>query len=456
MRKVLCILSIFLYSSCGVVDLNLSDSLRTNPSGYNQVLAKDEDIYVDFGFSPDHASAQAAFGVQDHTGRVEGTFSWEKSVMTFHPQQGFSVAQRYLLKYAGQVLDSSGKGRTYNIYIPFYYVNKPDSSLSVSMVPADGNEIQGQKKVVFTFSKGMNINTLLRSFSIVPEIDCTKVWNSSCTQLTVIPQTSWKDHTVYTFSFSQDLCSKEGIPLPQKVSYVLYSTSGAKNPAVQSACTVLNDGINFPVLLSGLDGIKGNDAIQIAFSEEMDREKTEDALSVFPRLKGRTYWPSDSTLLFIPDSDWEYDTKYTIIISTMAESRKGLPLIENYEIRFTPDISKLVLERINGKESDGFPIYSYVPEQEIEIDAGLKEDPENIYTFGFVLNKNLSTAAEKEALFSGINLKPLFPPGISNPKVVSQFWTGDNIVHITYTGLIPDGSIYSLTAVGERITVRTK
>ena len=456
MKKFLCVLSIVLCSSCGVMDLNMSDSLRTNPSDYNQVLAKEEDIYVDFGFSPDHASAQASFEVQDYMGRIGGTFSWEKSVMTFHPQQSFSVARRYLLKYAGQVLDSSGKERTYNIYIPFYYVSRSDSFISVSMTPADGAEIQGQDKVVFTFSKGMDSNTFLRGFSITPETDCTKVWNSSCTQLTVTPQAAWKDHTVYTFTFSQDLCTKEGTPLPEKVSYVLYSTSGAKNPTVISACTVLNDGIEFPVLLSGLEGIKGNDAIQIAFSEEMDREKTEDALSVFPSIKGRTYWTSDSTLLFIPDTDWEYDTKYTIIISTMAESRKGLSLKDSYEIRFTPDISKLVLERINGKESDGFPISSYMPEQEIEIDVGLKEDPENIYTFGFVLNKKLSSSAEKEVLFSRINLKPLFPPGISNPKVVSQFWTGDNLVHITYTGLVPDGSIYSLTAVGERITVRTK
>ncbi len=456
MKNYFIVLFIILLNSCGIVDFTTSDSLKTNPSDYNQVLEKNENIYVKFGFSPDHASAQAAFEVQDCIGRVGGTFTWEKSVMTFHPQKDFSIARRYMLKYAGQVLDTSGKERTYNLYIPFYYVTKTDSYPVISMNPADGTVIQGQKKVVFTFSSGMDADTLLRSFSITPTIACSKEWNSSFTQLKVTPETAWKDHTVYTFAFSKDMCTKGGVSLPEKVSWVLYSVSGAKNPAVQSVCTVLNDGIKFPVVISGLSGIKGQNAIQITFSEEMDREKTEDALSVIPNIQGRTYWASDSILMFIPETDWEYDTRYNMVISTAAESRNGLHLKDDFEICFTPDISKQSLIRIEGKKSDGFPISSYRADQEIEIDVGTDQDPENIYTFGFVLSNKLRTDLEKESLYTGITLKSLFPPGIPNPKVVSQFWTGDNMVHITYTGFIPAGSIYSLGALGEKITVRAK
>ena len=438
------------------MDLTPSDSIKTNPSDYNQVLAKDEDIYVKFSFTPDHASAQAVFEVQDSAGRIGGTFSWEKNIMVFHPQQSFSAARRYLFRYAGQVLDKSGKKRTYNIYIPFFYVDRADSTPKISMVPADGAVIQSQEKVVFTFSKGMDTDTLSRSFSITPAADYTKTWNSSCTQLTITPETAWKDHTVYTFTFSPDMCTKAGVPLPEKVSRVLYCSSGAKIPEVQSLCTVLNDGIDFPVILSGLDRVTGQDAVQITFSEGMNREKTADALSVTPHIQGRTFWKSDSALLFIPETDWEGGTKYILAISKAAESQKGIHLKENYETCFAPDASRLVLTSIDGKISDGFPIKSYIPEKEIEIDVGTDQDPENNYIFGFLLNKNLATASEKEAFFSGITLKSLFPPGTSNPKVVSQFWTGDNMVHITYTGFVPAGSIYSLAAAGERITVRTK
>ena len=456
MKNYFIILVIILFSSCGVVDFSPPDSIKTNPSDYNQVLAKNENIYVEFGFSPDHASAQAAFEIQDCIGRVGGTFSWEKTVMTFHPQKDFSIARRYMLKYAGQVLDTSGKERTYNLYIPFYYVNRTDSPPVISMTPSDGTVIQGQKKIVFTFSKGMDADTLLRSFSITPAIACSKEWNSSFTQLKVTPETAWKDHTVYTFAFSKDMCTKEGVSLPEKVSWVLYSSSDAKIPVVQSVCTVLNDGIEFPIIQSGLNGITSQDAIKIIFSDDMNREKTEDALSVIPHIQGRIYWASDSVLLFIPETDWEYDTKYNMVVSTAAESRKGLSLKDNFEICFTPDISKQLLMRIDGKKSDGFPISTYRSEQEIEIDVGTEQDPENMYTFGFILSNNLETVLEKEAFFAGITLKSLFPPGIPNPKVVSQFWTEDDMVYVTYTGFIPEGSIYSLGAVGERITVRTK
>ncbi|MBR4159814.1 MAG: Ig-like domain-containing protein [Spirochaetia bacterium] len=456
MKKILFVFSVILFSSCGVIDMKSQDSIKTNPSDYNQVLKINESIYVDFDYSPDHSSAQAAFEVQDCTGRVGGTFSWEKSIMTFHPQQDFSVARRYLLKYAGQVLDTSGKKRTYNIYIPFFYVNQPESAPQISMTPADGSVIQGQEKVIFTFSKGMDADTLSRSFSITPSDAFSKVWNSSCTQLTVTPVITWQEHTVYTFTFSQDMCTKAGVPLNTKASWVLYSSSGAKIPEVQYVFTVLNDGIDFPVILSGLNGITGQDAIQITFTEEMDREKTENALSVVPHIQGRTYWTSDSTLLFIPETAWEDDINYNLFISTVAESRKGFRLKENYGIRFSPNSSGPVLMSIDGKISDGFPITAFKPEQEIEINVGTGQDSENIYTFGFVLSRNLATSSEKEAFFSGVSLKSLFPHGTSNPKVLSQFWTGDKMVHITYTGFVPDGRVYSLTAAGEKITVRTK
>ena len=175
MKKYLYLLSICLLSSCGIVDFSESDSITTNPSDYNQILAEGEDIFVKFDFSPDHASSQAAFELQDSTGRIKGTFSWNKTVMTFHPEHSLTASFRYLFKYAGEVRDTSGKERSYNIYIPFYYVSRSESSPAVTMVPELGSSISGQDKVVFSFSKAMNPDSLLSGFSITPSVACSKI-----------------------------------------------------------------------------------------------------------------------------------------------------------------------------------------------------------------------------------------------------------------------------------------
>ncbi|MBO7516454.1 MAG: hypothetical protein J6T61_01770, partial [Spirochaetia bacterium] len=86
MRKLIIIIIISLIClSCGVVDFSPSDSIRVNPSKYNQVVGENEDIYVKFGFSPEHVSAQSAFEIQDSDGRVVGSFDWKENTMTFIP-----------------------------------------------------------------------------------------------------------------------------------------------------------------------------------------------------------------------------------------------------------------------------------------------------------------------------------------------------------------------------------
>ena len=109
MRKVICIFFSLVCLSCGVVDFSPSNSIKVNPSEYNQILEEDEDIFVKFNFTPDHASAQSAFEIQAEGGRVAGLFKWNNNTMIFIPQDKFEPAHRYSLKYAGEVSDTSAK-----------------------------------------------------------------------------------------------------------------------------------------------------------------------------------------------------------------------------------------------------------------------------------------------------------------------------------------------------------
>ena len=128
--------------SCGIVDFSSSDSIKINPSKYNQVVGENEEIYVKYGFSPDHVSAQSAFEIQNVDGKVGGSFKWKENIMFFTPMESFEPSQRYVLKYAGEVSDTSGKMHKYNIYTPFFYMIKQAGKPDITrMNPADGSII---------------------------------------------------------------------------------------------------------------------------------------------------------------------------------------------------------------------------------------------------------------------------------------------------------------------------
>ncbi|MBO7431153.1 MAG: Ig-like domain-containing protein [Spirochaetia bacterium] len=458
MKKYFSVLIIILCLSCGVVDFSPSDSIKVNPSKYNQVVGENEDIYVKFGFSPDHVSAQSAFEIQRMGGRVSGTFKWNDNTMIFTPDKGFEAAQRYLLKYAGEVADTSGKGHKYNIYTPFFYQTKQSAKPAVTKIsPADGSAVHAWDRITFSFSVPMAMTSLIRGFSISPEIEYTEEWNEEHTQMVLTPKEQWKEHQIYSFSFSEEVSSADGIPLSEPKSFFLYSGSGAELPKVLSVDTALNDSISYPLLLTGLDGIKNNDAIRVSFSEAMDKDDTEGAFSINPDIEGHICWIDDYTLVFVPDAEWQGETLYSVKIDTSAKSRKGLLLPNWFETSFTPDVIPLKLLNIEGKDADGFPLSLFDSSQEVDIDVGDTLLPENTYTFGFVFNHQFTTASEKEQIYSGIKLKGVFPPALVAPKAMSIFWSGDSRIQVTYTGFIPEGRIYSLDVNGlGKITLRTR
>ena len=91
MKKIICFFISLICLSCAIIDFSSSDSIKVNPSKFNQVLGENEDVYVKYGFSPDHVSAQSAFEIHDAEGRVAGSFKWKDNTMIFAPLEHFSI-----------------------------------------------------------------------------------------------------------------------------------------------------------------------------------------------------------------------------------------------------------------------------------------------------------------------------------------------------------------------------
>ena len=82
-------------------------------------------------------------------------------------------------------------------------------------------------------------------------------------------------------------------------------------------------------------------AVSITFSETMERDLTESAVSITPAVYGTFAWSArGSVLTFTTPANWEHETTYTIAIDTTASDVAQNPIKFPYQFSFTtgPDI----------------------------------------------------------------------------------------------------------------------
>jgi parallel beta-helix repeat protein len=102
--------------------------------------------------------------------------------------------------------------------------------------------------------------------------------------------------------------------------------------------------------------------INVTFSEPMSHSSAESALSMSPSLSGIFSW-NGNTMIFTPDSPLDFNTIYTVTISTEATDSVGNHLAFNYSWSFntgdtTPPGHSYEYPSIDGYTSDLTPVIS--------------------------------------------------------------------------------------------------
>jgi hypothetical protein len=110
-------------------------------------------------------------------------------------------------------------------------------------------------------------------------------------------------------------------------------------------------------------------AITVIFSEGMNKASAEGAFSVSPSVSGSFSWDANK-MIFTPDSDLDYETTYTVNISTEAKDLAGNKLESPFTWQFTTltmgmtlvgewdfdEGSGVIAEDTSGNTNDGFLI----------------------------------------------------------------------------------------------------
>ena len=437
-KNIFVIYLIFFYflsvTSCSLLDFSPDKKINTNPSRENQIIGEDELIYISFNFTPDKTSAESLLQITDYKGGISGAFYWEDRRLVFTPDEKMIKGRRYTLDYSGVVLTGNGEKVKTEIVFHFFYITDISRPPSIKYVfPTAGAILNRDDAVTFIFSKSMDTSTVREGFKISPETEYDSVWNGNTTELKVSPRDKWRNLEPYIFSFSEEVCCFEKIPIESECRYTFYCRSSYIRPEVVSVYAVLNDiSLSWPRITDNLNTIKYRDCLEIEFNLDMKKEITESSFSITPYTAGRIFWKDEKSLVFVPDKNWLWDKTYNIKVSETAEAENDISAGCVYVSSFTPDINELLLSSIDGKSSDDFPLFSYSENQIINIDTGSAAP--HIYSFTFNFSQSFLTDTEKEKAQSSINISAVFPPDISSPYPVSYTWISDNSLTVKYTG----------------------
>lgn len=106
-----------------------------------------------------------------------------------------------------------------------------------------------------------------------------------------------------------------------------------------AACHILRPEAPWPPLILRTTPEKGGELdltqpIEVAFDQPMDKPSVEEAFTLEPSVEGTLLWVSDQVVRFEPTQAFERGRQYTVRVSEVAKSAKGIVLAHPFEARF--------------------------------------------------------------------------------------------------------------------------
>jgi hypothetical protein len=445
---------------CGLFFLPDTSGIRTSPSEQGQVLSAEDTIFIDFDFEVDRYSVEKIFSISSPQGQVEGINDWTGNKLTFVPDRELIYGGRYLYRCQGTIKDKKDRPYDLDYEIVFYYGSdseQPPAVLSIS--PSGGEKVLSDSPVVIGFTKTMDQGSFWHGFSLSPAGDYQTSWNPEGTVATLTPDEGWANLQDYTIRLGMEISDHHGIPLIEAVEEHFVVEDDADSPSVVEAFPAENswDSLFAPRGYS-LQEIAYLDAIRVVFSEPMDEKKTGSAFSLTPPVTGGKVWiantsdPSRNDLVFVPESGYDMETEYTLVVQKTAADASGNPLTCDWEVRFSTaaKIPKLEIASIEAMRSTTLtiePPYTTAVAQTLEGDGSPDSEPYDYY-FRFTFSAAFSSDEEKLVAQSGVNITiPFGSQG--SPYVIGYDWPSEYVLSVQFDGFtsVPGQERYYLLEI---------
>ena len=429
---------VLLVSGCNLLAFPDASELRYHPSDRNQVLAHDDQPWVDFGFAVDRRSAEQLLSLRFLDQSVSGRLVWKGSRLLFVAEPQLVVGRRYQLHFSGTFQDRSGSSYRAATVIPFFFVSATETAPRVlETVPASGAGITADQAVVVRFSKPMAVHQVERSLSPRPGPEFQGNWNEQQTELTLTPLTGWRNGTTLNFTFSGETSDLNAIPM-ERALHLTYQVHDANaRPEVSALESMVADfetepplaGPGVSLLQPGAT-LDAESAIRVTFTTAMDAETTQRAFTIQPNVAGSFYWPRSDVMVFVPAQRYQTGIDYLLSLSTQAADRAGNRLQQEVSLIVGASIAQPQLLQLSLAEVDGWSLSSFSDHSAHQLTPGLP--PHYPYTLVLRFSHPFPGDRDKLALLDALSLTSLLPGSFANPYRAGYSWISDTLLSVTF------------------------
>jgi hypothetical protein len=384
------------------------------------------------------------------SGSVDGDLVWKENELHFIPASSWLKGIRYVLRISGNVYSKDGRDTFISKELPFYAMAVVPLPYLVSSDPVDGASteafISGEVMLRLRFSIPMDrqsVESALNCDGIDQksiDIDSGQYfeWSDDDRLLSIRPKNPLSAWTVYRWSVSDKALSRDGAPLAKVVSGRFITDKDNEFPLVTKVVPLIRGNDNISPWGTWIcndinldNGLGPKQAIGVEFNKAMDTERLKSSFSFEPSLPGRLEIISPYNALYIPDTNLEPDTNYTLRISGDIRDMRGLKMGEDHIVLFRSDILFLKIISLSFDDIKDNP----EPEKTKVYPVHVEEAENGVMRFYMRFSLPLSTEAKME-ITSKISLTPFFPGSLGLVNLRSVSWHGDDRLYMEWEGLI--------------------
>jgi hypothetical protein len=325
-----------------ILDSMSPQIISSQPSGSGNSVSSF--IRITFSEDMDHEKLRFAFSYTNGSNiwnYTHGFFNWNKNTVTFYPFAKLQYGTEYTVSInttasdiIGNRLDGNGDG-VYNGLSDIFTLSfrtsekidkEPPSILNVTPSP-NSIDVPYDTLIIIEFSEIMDEISVEAAFrysdgnSIFDSDDGKFEWMENTTTFT--PFESLEFDTQYTMTITGQARDILGNYISAGFLWRFTTQKDNLSPTI----------IGFSP--SG-NNIQVNTKITITFDEPMNSTITENAVILVPGINGSFEW-NDNTLIFTPETDLKFSTKYFITVGIGLEDITGNSLELPFQFNFTTE-----------------------------------------------------------------------------------------------------------------------
>jgi methionine-rich copper-binding protein CopC len=292
-------------------------------------LPVDTNIQFLFSMSMDKSATESAFSVSPE---VDYSISWQNSdqLMLVSVTGGWQHDTSYELTINGSAHSATGVEMAENYTLAFKTEGVSVSPVITATNPENGATlVPVSASVSISFSAAMDRQSVEAALTISPDTEYQVTWGNNGLTMTITATDGWVANQQYDIVVTTDAVSQNGLPLG--VDYVF---SFQTQPLVDGPTVISTDPENDSVIYSGTN------TVEIRFSEPMDTEATEAALSAQSGSSGAisgllVSWEDNNQLLIITFPKVFIDGEsYSVVLTKQARSAAGVYMQEIFLLLF--------------------------------------------------------------------------------------------------------------------------